>query len=222
MKPACRTKPLQQHCCGAGEGIKPRLKHPLQGIPHREGEEEDQAHNQQEHRNPPEGMGQNTVYFICRGRLFTFIKKSLSHYLFYIAVFTLDDFLFIASVYNADLGDGVLPFHLFIILQKLDGMPAHGGMAGIMSLHPDSQRGYFLFYLSGVIQHIFLHSLLAVMNKGVEQNIQSCAFRRRHRHHGDIPKHLRKSVHVDLHAPLLHHIDHVQSENHGLSQLQKL
>ena len=56
---------------------------------------------------------------------------------------------------------------------------------------------------------------------GVHENVQARFPPGRHRDNRDA-QHFRQPVGVNLHAPLLHNIHHVQGQDNGLAQLDKL
>ena len=167
-------------------------------------------------------MGQQPVDPVRARRLLVLVEERLVYHLLNVGIFALNNFLFITAVHYIDHGDRVLFPHLLVVLQKLDGMPAHGGMCGIMGLHDYLQLLYLLLDPGRIVQNIFLHSLLIVMDYGVEQDIQSRPSRRGDGHRRHIAQHFGKPVHIDLHSPLLHDIHHVQGKHHRLPQLQKL
>ena len=62
---------------------------------------------------------------------------------------------------------------------------------------------------------------LPMVDGGVKQRVQSVALAGGHRDHRDA-QHLRQTVGVQLHAPLLDDVHHVQGHDHRLAQLQQL
>ncbi len=60
-----------------------------------------------------------------------------------------------------------------------------------------------------------------MVGRRVHQNIQAGLAPGRDRNHGNA-QHFRQAVGVDFHAPLFHNVHHVQGQNHGLAQLDKL
>ena len=202
-----------------GKGI---FQAALQEIADGKGQKEHQRHDAQKHRNAPDRMGEHPVDPVRSRRLFRFVEQDLIDHRLDIFIFFLRNLLFIAAVRHALQLNGMVLLHLRIIFQQLDGMPADGGMVRIAVLHPLLQHGKLRLQLFSVVQNVALRPFLIVMHHGMHQNIQPRPLCGGNRHDRNVAQHLRQTVQVDLHAPLLHDVHHIEGQDDRLSQLQKL
>ena len=156
-------------------------------------------------------MGQKAVDPVRHSRLFLFIKETLINDFLYVVIFFVDDLLLIGTADNMEQINGMVLFNLLITLQHLDSMPPHVVHLPVLLpqrlLHLTNQA-----LQPGLISdHHTLRPLLVVMDHRMHQHVQTAALSGGNRHHRNMPQHLRQTVKIDLHPPLLHDIHHVKS-----------
>ena len=61
-----------------------------------------------------------------------------------------------------------------------------------------------------------------MMHYRMHQYIQPRSFPGRNRYDRNMPEHLRKSVQINLHAPVFDYIHHIESQDDRLLKLQQL
>ena len=124
-------------------------------------------------------MGEQPVRLV-RGRgFFLLIEQALPDNLLYVVILFIDNLLLVAlGNQRVQVFQGMIHHHHLVVLQELDGVPAHvvhlpvGGPQGLLHLMN------LLLHIRGIADHHALGPLLVVVDHSVHQHVQSCALSR--------------------------------------------
>ena len=187
-------------------------------------------------------MGQEPVHPVRKLCLALLAQKALLHDLFNKIVFLVDDPVLQIHILKALQSLGIPLPESAVLLQELKGRPAQ--VPGLRILLPETflHPVDLVLHLVGIHHGVFavmvmpvpaVLRILVIVDQGIRgllllmmdhcmhQDLQAPALSGGHGDHRR-SQHLRKTVQVDLHTPLLHDVHHVQGDDHGLPQLQKL
>ena len=172
--------------------------------------------------------------------LLALIYQDLIDHFFDKVVLLINDILLVAPVHDPLCIHRMPLQDRLVLFQHLDRMPAHIfhlRLAGAELL----DDGVDLVLDDVIVHHgvltvviVLMPRLLRmmvderpllriflVMGDCMHQDLQAAAFARRHRDRRDA-QHLRETVQVDLHAPLFHHVHHIERQHHRLAKLNEL
>ena len=229
---------LQSVPDASGEKLQACLEVALEPVADGEGEEEHQGHDDQEDGQAQPAVDQEPVGLVGDGGLPVLVHQHLLDDLVDEVVLLVDDVLFVAPVQHVGQVHRVLGGDFLVPLQKLEGVPAvvlqigvlrpqgvyhqvnlvlqlvgiHHGVLRVVMVPVLCLQGLGLV-LPVVVDQGDVVLVVLVVGRGVHQDVQAGLPPGGHGDHRDA-QHLREPVGVDLHAPLLHDVHHVQGQDH--------
>ena len=224
----------------AAEPFQRCLKITFQPVAHSKCQEKYKRHNKEKDREPQPLPGHKPVRLLRTLLFLALIDQSLLDHFLYEIILFIDNVLLVTAVRDPRQIRRVLLQHRPVLFQSLDGMPAH-------ILHLRIFLPVFLDHcIDLVLDLIIIHHrvftvmvmfmagpvrvmvdersglcIFIVVSHRVHEDLQPAPLPRRNRDRGD-PQHFRQTVQVEFHAPLFHHIHHVQSQHDRLAQLDQL
>ncbi len=134
--------------------IEKSFKIALHPVSYGKGQEKYKSHDPHKYGYAPHRMGQGFVNLIRAVLAFFPVKQHFVYDLFNMGIFGLNDLFFIIVIGNIGDLHRMLISHILIVLQKLDGVPAHGRMGRIMCLHHHGKLGDLVLYFPAVMEHV--------------------------------------------------------------------